>query len=268
MTQEGQRNSLKRMPYLSDQDIYRILQKVLSRDVEGDIFYPVFQAQYNALEERIYGYEVLFRLEIPPYGFVNPERFIAIAERHELMVDLGLKIVDLSLKAFKPMLKKDPSLSLSINVSAKELTKNTYVQKFVDRVKKHGYTNEQLCIEVTESAFADLYEQLIDNTRQLRALGFQVALDDFGKGFSSFRYLVDLDLDIVKIDRYFVNKPIEDKNYEIFISGLIFTLKSLGLTVLIEGIENEEQYRFFQRLGVHQMQGFLLDKPSKLDLKE
>ncbi len=155
MTQEGQRNSLKRMPYLSDQDIYRILQKVLSRDVEGDIFYPVFQAQYNALEERIYGYEVLFRLEIPPYGFVNPERFIAIAERHELMVDLGLKIVDLSLKAFKPMLKKDPSLSLSINVSAKELTKNTYVQKFVDRVKKHGYTNEQLCIEVTESAFAD-----------------------------------------------------------------------------------------------------------------
>ena len=256
-------NETTHVPPISEDEIVRTIKQIIQGNVSSDQFYPVFQAQYSALDESLIGFEVLFRLKLPLYGFIAPNRFISVAEKHDLIVDLGLKIVEISLRAFKPIYNHSRNLKLSINASAKELTQKQYVERFLKLVIHHDIEPSNICIEITESAFAEHYELMIDNTRQLRELGFLIALDDFGKGFSSFRYLVDLDLDIVKIDRYFVDKPIEDSNYEIFISGLIFTLKSLGLTVYIEGIENETQCLFFKRLGVHVLQGFYLNRPSR-----
>lgn len=251
-------------PNLTDADIVRILKAGLNRPSSSDIFFPVFQAIFNANTKELTGYEALYRLNIPPYGNIPPERFIHLAEKYDLMVELGRKIQKNVFETFKKIHVLQPQLTLSINASIEELSHPDYVEFLVQALDDAKMPYHLLCVEITESLLINRFESMMKTLNKLKDYRIKVALDDFGKGYSSLTHLVELKLDIVKIDKYFSRKALEEPQYETFLSGLVFMLRALNVSVIIEGIESEEQFQFFSRLGVHHMQGYHLHEPQSL----
>lgn len=251
-------------PQLADADVVRILKAALNRPPKSDVFYPVFQAVFDANTKELMGYEALYRLSIPPYDNIPPERFIHLAEKYNLMVELGRSIQKNVFETFKHIHQKHPHLTLSINASIEELSQPKYVDNLIQALDDASLPYHTLCVEITESLLIDRFEPMVKTLNALKANRIKVALDDFGKGYSSLTHLVELKLDIVKIDKYFSRKALEEPQYETFLSGLVFMLRALNVVVIIEGIESEEQFTFFSRLGVHQMQGYYLHEPQTL----
>ncbi len=250
---------------LTDADIVRILKAALNRNDTSDIFFPVFQAMIDASTQEIMGYEALYRLHIAPYGFVPPERFIRLAEKYHLMRDLGQMIQKRTFAAFYPLHQKNPHYSLCLNASIEELIQEDFAEQLIRSCDAYHIKRDAICVEITESLIIDTYEAMAKTLQKLKDAKIKVALDDFGKGYSSLTHLVELKLDIVKIDQYFSHKALDEPQYETFLSGLIFMLRALGVKVVIEGIETHAQAQFFTRLGVHILQGYYFHKPQLME---
>ena len=208
--------------------------------------------------------EALVRWERPGVGLIGPDRFIPLAERTGLIVELGAWVIERAIAeaatwpgrtAHRPR--------MGINLSAHQLSDEYLVQRFIGACAASGLSPASLCVELTESAFVSTDDySAYRSLATLREMGIEVAIDDFGTGYSSLSYLKHLPLDVVKIDRGFVAGLGSDPADTLLVEAIISVAHGLGLRVVAEGVETGAQLEALRALGCDAAQGYLLARPT------
>ncbi|ALB61943.1 hypothetical protein AFK62_05250 [Cronobacter condimenti 1330] len=214
-----------------------------------------YQPIIRLADENPMGAEALIRWPQPDGSMLTPDIFIPLAEQTGLIGPLTRQIVHNVLHDLGDWLRAHPQQHISINISAFDLHEPQFVDMFSDALAQHGVASHQLALEITERGFADpgLSGPVIE---RLRAAGHKIYIDDFGTGYSSLSYLEDLDVDILKIDKSFVDAL----EYKTVTPHIIEMAKTLKLEMVAEGVENESQAQWLREHGVQYAQGWLYSK--------
>ncbi len=207
------------------------------------------------------GVEALVRWQHPTRGLLSPDAFMPVAEDTDLIVEMGRWVVAEAARRAAAWRAAGTPTQVSINVSAAELLRTDVVATVARAVDEAGAEPTDLVVEVTESAVLTDIESTVVQLEGLRALGIGVALDDFGTGFSSLAHLRQLPADELKIDRSFVAELGHNPVSEAIVTSVIALAHAIGLVVVGEGIETEEQREQLVRLGCDRGQGYLLGRP-------
>jgi diguanylate cyclase (GGDEF)-like protein/PAS domain S-box-containing protein len=214
-------------------------------------------------EGRLLGAEALARWPHAQKGMISPGEFIPVAESTGLILPLGalmLKIACRQLARWSADAATE-HLTISINVSALQIRQKKFVEEVRANIEQMGANPHRLKIELTESTLVSNVDDVIAKMDELKAIGIGFSLDDFGTGYSSLSYLKRLPLDQLKIDRSFVKDILVDSNDAAIAQMIIALSKSLGLSVIAEGVETEEQYAFLAQHGRLNYQGYLFGRP-------
>jgi len=225
--------------------------------LEHDLFEIVFQPKVEMSSKDILGAEVLLRWDDPVLGKVSPSIFIPIAEKSGLMVDIGKIVVEKTLLAMKELSKAALELpNIAINISAIQFRDTRFETCFLDKLELYGIPKEKITVEITESILMDNTASIKSILDNFHAQGIRISIDDFGTGYSSLSYLKKFPLSELKIDRSFVD-DIESSSDDYHITHAIIDIAdALGLDVIAEGVENEEQAEILRELGCHKAQGY------------
>jgi diguanylate cyclase (GGDEF)-like protein len=225
----------------------------------------VFQPIYSLKEHKIRGFETLVRWQSQELGMVSPVRFIPVAEEIGMIITLGEWIIRTACKSFKNLQNiYNIDAILSINLSVNQLEAPNIIEIIEAALKDADLDPKYLEIEVTESILISSIENTTIILNKLRKMNISVALDDFGTGYSSLSYLRKLPIDVLKIDKSFIDDLLnEDKNVEI-IGSIISLAHNLGISVVAEGIEEEIQINHLSKLKCDYIQGYFIGKPMKL----
>ncbi|MDY6891675.1 MAG: EAL domain-containing protein [Pseudomonadota bacterium] len=220
------------------------------------------QPKVNIADRALVGAEVLLRWHHPEKGMIPPSEFIPLAEESRLIIALDRWVFRQSCALLHQWQARLPELPrLSVNLSARQLQEPDLVEWCLHTLAEYGLQPRQLELELTETAFINLADDLLRRLAGLRQAGFTLALDDFGTGYSSLTYLRHLPLDVVKIDRSFVADLCRDARATTLLKGMIQLLSELEFGVVAEGIESDEQAELLQRIGCKNGQGFLFYRP-------
>jgi diguanylate cyclase (GGDEF)-like protein/PAS domain S-box-containing protein len=211
----------------------------------------------------IVGAEALIRWQHPQRGMVSPAQFIPLAEEIGMILPIGDWVIEQACAQLKkwemdPLMRK---LRLSVNVSPRQLSQPYFVEQVKEAIEKTGIRASQLKLELTESFILHDVEEAIEKMQELRRIGIRFALDDFGTGYSSLAYLTRLPLEQLKIDQSFVRDIPQDKNSSVMVRTIINIANNLGLEVVAEGVETDEQLAFLRQYGCNKFQGYLFGKP-------
>lgn len=233
------------------------LSRDLRKTLENDELQIAYQPQCEAVNRRIVAIEALVRW-IPINGTpVPPSVFIPIAEETGLINDIGFWVLD---RACKDAINWS-DVVVSVNVSPNQFKHPRFVERLIDTLQKNDFPPSRLEIEVTESVFLGREKINLDTLTRLKELGVKIALDDFGSGYSSLSYLRRFPFDTLKIDRDFTGSIHDGREARDILSIMIQLGHVLGMTIVAEGIENEEQFTFLRGLGCHRMQGYHIARP-------
>ena len=238
------------------------LETELRQAIDQEQFQLHYQLQANDAGRPV-GAEALLRWMHPARGMMSPASFITLAEETGLIVSLGRWVLATACRQLAAWARQPETaaLTLAVNVSVREFRQTNFVQQLRGLLAETGAPAHQLKLEVTESLLQEEAETIIGRMTELKELGIRFALDDFGTGFSSLAYLKRLPLNQFKIDRSFVRGVLTDPN-DAAIAEIIVSLgNSLGLEVIAEGVETEEQLRFLAGIGCRHYQGFLFGRP-------
>ncbi len=236
----------------------------LGSAIERDELRLVFQPMVDLRTQRVVGAESLLRWEHPSRGAIAPSEFIPIAERAGLIVPIGKWVVDQSIKAASRWQSRGPQ-QVSVNVSALQIRSPEFVEWVRGSLEEHQLEAGRLVLEITEPTFVAEIESASDNLASLRALGVLIAIDDFGTGYCSMSYLQRFPVDVVKIDRQFVDELDEHADGMSMAKMILQLTAGLEVTSVAEGIERPTQLRMLQALGCDVGQGYLLSGPLEAD---
>ena len=235
------------------------LRQAINHNFEG--FEAYFQPLFHAESSTLYGAEALMRFHSKDYGMVSPAEFIPILEETGLIIPAGKWMVHQSLEVCRKIQKKIPDFRISINISFVQVIKSDIINELVSAVSEHNIIPSRVIVELTESGFLESDERFSRLWDRLKENGISLALDDFGTGYSNFHYLYDLRPNIIKIDRSFTSKALEN-DYEYNLLSLMSELvHNLNLELCIEGIETAEELSKIQKLSPDYSQGFYFGKP-------
>jgi len=225
-----------------------------------------YQPQVEIASGCIAGLEALMRWRNAARGQVPPAQFIPIAEESDLIQILGEWALQ---SACRQLARWDdagcPVPRVAVNVSARQFRSPGFVDLVAKALHEHGVAPPRLELEITEGVLIDRRDEAIAILEQLKALGVQVAVDDFGTGYSSLSYLSRLPIDCLKIDRSFVNETAKGGRDAVIAQAIISLGHALGLRVLAEGVETQEQLDFLRHHGCNEYQGYLFAKPCGVD---
>jgi len=239
-----------------------VLESELRRAVERKQFVLYYQPVHDLLTGDIVGSEALLRWRHPKRGLVSPTEIIPTLESTGLIGDVGRWVVDEACRQAAEWAARLPALRwTAVNVSAAQLRGGSFVGFVQESIERHGLDASRLSIEITESLALDDSAETSDLLRRLRALGARIAVDDFGTGYSSLAYLRRLPIDRIKIDRSFVEGVGTDPEATAMARVIVELARSLRLSTVAEGIENETQSRTLAEMGCDMGQGFLLARP-------
>ncbi|MDI4634022.1 EAL domain-containing protein [Pelomonas sp. V22] len=211
------------------------------------------------------GFEALLRWTSPALGAVSPVEFIPVAEACGLVGRITDWVVEAACAQLARWRSEGQARALThvaVNLSAHDLERCDLFDRLSAALQRHGVTASQLELEVTESALTRQPAQALLQLQRLHEAGFTIAIDDFGTGYSSLAKLVDLPIDVLKIDRSFLHQLPGDLRRERVVRSVVSLAHSLRLRVVAEGIETGEQMLFLQALGVHGLQGYLFGRPE------
>ncbi len=225
-----------------------------------------FQPQIQTATGKVIGLEALLRWDNSTFGRVSPMRFIAIAEETGLILPLGDWVVWETCRLTRSL--KDQGLTdvrIAINISAQQLRHDNLLLLIRGALACYDLSPQDIELEVTESTAMENPEVTLSILDQLAAMGIMLAIDDFGTGYSSLAYLKHLPINRLKLDRSFVTDIESDPNDAAICTATIALGHSLGLELVAEGVETEEQRDFLARLGCDTLQGYLYSKPLPFD---
>ncbi len=213
----------------------------------------------------IVGSEALIRWQRPKDGMVSPGQFIDILENSSMIVPVGYWIFEqcfIDSKKIQAAFQKP--FSISINVSGRQFLHHDFIATVKNLVQKHSVNPANFKIEIVERVMMES-GLLMNILSELRKIGFEISLDDFGTGFSSLQYLADMPIDYLKIDRSFVINLFNDEKTKSVVRSIIYLAKQLNLKVITEGIESEKEAQLITELGSDFGQGYLFSKPLDFD---
>ncbi|WP_286267738.1 putative bifunctional diguanylate cyclase/phosphodiesterase [Thalassotalea atypica] len=242
------------------QDLLRdlALREKLKLAIKQQELTVYYQPIINVRENKIEKFEALVRWQDEDYGFISPDEFIAIAEKSNLIIPLGQFVLEQSCESLAKIHSLGyGDISIAINRSINEFRyDNNQVEAISTAAAKHGLSHQHIIIEVTESVAMSSNLHAKNVLNELRAHHFKVSLDDFCTGYSSLSNLMDYSADILKIDRTFIRKLLtEDKN-QILTNTLIELAHKLGMSVVAEGVEEQEQLDLLRKLNCDYIQGY------------
>lgn len=239
-----------------------VLEAQLRHAIEQEQLQLHYQPEVDLVTGELVGLEALVRWKHPGKGFIEPSRFILLAEETGLIVPLGEWVLRAACTQGKKWLDAGVDFgSLAVNVSASQVLRGTLRQCIERVLRETGFPPERLEIEINESFIMRQPNQSIDHFTAIRELGVQLAIDDFGTGHSSLAYLKQLPIDKLKIDRSFVRDLPEDINDAVIAKAVIALGHSLQFRVIAEGVETLGQRDFLRLQGCDEAQGFLYSQP-------
>ena len=210
---------------------------------------------------RITGVEVLLRWHHPERGLVSPNRFIPLAEDMGLIGPMGTWVLERACTQAARWQEEGLDLHININLSSRQLALGLTPTYIADLLKKQGFSPNHLVLEITESLMLDRNAASLNWIRALKELGVRFAVDDFGTGYSSLSYLKRFPIDILKIDRSFVQDLPEEQHDVSLVKAILALAHSFGLEVVAEGIETPAQLQFLRKIGCRKGQGYLFSPP-------
>ncbi|MCZ4288744.1 putative bifunctional diguanylate cyclase/phosphodiesterase [Hoeflea alexandrii] len=228
-------------------------------------FHLVYQPQVDG-DGMVIGAEALLRWNSPKRGLVSPAEFIPEAESLGLMIPIGNWVLEkgCSTLAAWDSIPGLRHLTLSVNVSADQLMDKGFVEQVRETLITTGAKPQKLTLELTESILVSEVEQVIERLRELHEMGMTIALDDFGTGYSSLSYLRRLPIQMVKIDRSFVQDATSGQASASLVGNVVAMAQDLGLEVIAEGVETREQHALMAGFGCAKFQGYLYGRPVPL----
>jgi len=243
------------------------LEEDLHHALEHQQFLLHYQAQVVGDGRRVTGAEALVRWKHPQRGMVSPADFVPLAEETQVILPLGRWVLEtacaqLARWATRPEMSH---LTIAVNVSALEFSQSNFVDEVLGILKRTAANPNRLKLELTESLLVDNLQEVIGKMFALKAKGVGFSLDDFGTGYSSLAYLKRLPLDQLKIDQSFVCDVLTDPNDAAIARTVVALAESLGLDVIAEGVETEDQREFLAASGCHAYQGYLFSRPLPLE---
>lgn len=229
-------------------------------------FQIYLQPKVNLERSEVTGAEILVRWNSEPFGFLPPDEFIPLFEKNGFIVDLDFYVLEATCQILKQSLKISPerAVVLSVNVSRVTLFQNDFIKRFVQMSERYGVPPKYLEIEITENVFifdANTVEQILS---QLRSYGFSISMDDFGSGYSSLNLLRELPIDVLKIDRIFLQESIRVEKAYAIIKSVVEMAHSLNMVVVCEGVETLEHAEFLKTIHCTVGQGYYFSKPIPL----
>jgi diguanylate cyclase (GGDEF)-like protein/PAS domain S-box-containing protein len=239
-------------------DIERKLRHAIARNELALCFQPQFKADSSAPT----GVEALVRWHHPSDGMIAPDRFIPVAEETGIIVEIGEWVLLNACRTMKHWLDAGlKPIRIAVNVSARQLRRRDFCETVAGALAESGLPPELLELEITESSVMENPEEAVQILQRLGRMGISLAIDDFGTGYSSLAYLKLFPIDHLKIDRSFVADIEIDLNDRAIAFGTIALAHSLGLNVIAEGVETEDQLELLRTNGCDEIQGYLFSKP-------
>lgn len=245
--------------FLRKRDLAQILQKAVFHDFEG--FEPYFQPLFFADTGKLYGAETLMRFHCEKYGMISPAEFIPILEETGLIIPAGRWIMYEALEACKNIQKIIPDFRININISYIQIMKSDIITEVAAAVTEYGIDPSNVVLELTESGMIESDSRFSNLWDRLRSKGIRLALDDFGTGYSNFHYLNELRPDIIKINRTFTAKALNNEYEYKLLSLMSGMVHNLNLKICVEGIETQEEQNRINMLSPDIAQGFYFGKP-------
>lgn len=241
-------------------------EKTIRYFIDTQDFEVHYQPIYDTQSNIIICAEALFRSNKLKYGNLDLQELMLIAEETGLIVPLGMQILQRAcLDWCENVLPKHPNCAISVNLSMRQLEHEDVVDDIMLALAETGMSPSLLIIEITETAFMHHFDENVRKLTMLRDAGIKIAVDDFGKGYSSMSYIQRLPIAKLKIDIAFIRAMMEDEKSIEIVKIIILLAKTLGLTSLAEGVETEQQYQILEHLGCQEIQGFLRAAPMKLE---
>lgn len=237
-----------------------LLQTYLRRALEDGLLQVHYQPQIEMATNQICGVEALLRWAHEELGEVSPARFIPVAEASGLIVPIGTWVINTACCQIKEWEKAGIPTRVAVNLSVHQFLRGNLVDVVKSALRRSGAAPNLLELEITESALMDDPKAAIQALEELENLGVTIAIDDFGTGYSSLAYLKMFSLHKLKIDRSFVKDVVHDADDAAIVRGLVGLAHSLGMKVVAEGVETEEQRALLARLGCNEFQGWLYSR--------
>ena len=239
----------------------RSLAADLRRGIAGDELVLHYQPLANAEDGAVCGFEALVRWNHPERGMVPPLDFIPLAEETGLIGPLGEWV--LRRACAEAALWAKP-LRIAVNLSPRQLHRPDLPALVLEVLTTTGLSPERLELEITETALFDDFDRALEGLRRLKSLGVRIAMDDFGTGFSSLSTLHSFPFDKLKIDRSFVKAMHVDERAKAIVRAVLGLGRSLGIPVVAEGVETDEQLEFLKGEGCAELQGFGIGRPAPI----
>src|SRR5262249_34344225 len=210
------------------------------------------------------GFEALVRWIHPTRGLVSPASFIEVAEDTGLIVPIGDWVLQQAMADAMSWSQAEPPHDepyLSVNVSAKQFRQPGFIERVQEQLQRAGLPPQRLVLEITESLLLRDDEQVWSDLIALRECGIRVAIDDFGTGYSSLSYLRQVPIDVVKLDKSFIDPMVASTQQRDLVEGIVRLARTLGLDVIAEGIQRPRERELLVEIGCSYGQGYLFSKP-------
>ena len=241
----------------------------LEQALENEELVLHYQPEFDLSANEIFSAEALLRWRHPERGLVAPDQFIPAAEHSGLIVPIGEWVLDEACRQLVEWRRHDicaPGMSMSVNLSRRQLADPDLAEKVETVLARSGVAPQDVCFEVTESGVADEPEVALRRLAELKELGVELSLDDFGTGLSSLAVLDAYPLDMLKIDRSFVASLGQGMRPQRLFAAIVGVAHALGLRAVAEGIETQDQLDTVARIGCDAVQGFHLCRPGAADV--
>ncbi|MGB8509646.1 MAG: EAL domain-containing protein [Pyrinomonadaceae bacterium] len=240
------------------------LETDMRRAIEREEFFIHYQPIVALQDFNLRGFEALVRWQHPERGFISPMDFIPVAEETGLIVPLGEYVLREACKQMRKwhrMFPSDPAMFMSVNLSSKQFSQSDLISTVDHVLKETGLNPHSLKLEITESVVMENIETATQMLRELRDLGVTLSIDDFGTGYSSLSYLHRFPIDTLKIDRSFVTRMTENNENVEIVRTIVVLAQNLGMDVVAEGVETNDQLALLRKLGCENGQGYFFSKP-------
>ena len=238
------------------------IEQALKDVIVNNELYLMYQPQYVLANRKVVAFEALVRWEHPTLGFISPEKFIPIAEDTGKIIEIGRYVFDIACRDFVKFKEFNEDLSyIAINISSIQFRDKDFVKDVVGIIEKYNLKSSEVELEVTERYIMEFSQNNMNTINTLKELGFRFSIDDFGTGYSSMSYLTKLPIDVIKVDKAFVDGTPDDNNNALISKAIVALSKSLGYRVIAEGIEYIEQEEYLKSLDCEMGQGYLFSKP-------
>lgn len=261
---ESDQRGLIKVNYQVAGDIrnYRDLRREIREALEEDRIEVYYQPIYSLKEKRFTTAEALARIRMEDGSVMMPGRFIPAAEKSGLISELGSTVMDKACRFIREGGLAEKGISyVEVNLSVTQCEDSALAERYKSIINRYGIAPEMINLEITESAAAGRRGILIQNMERLRTFGCKFSLDDFGNGESNLNYIVDMPVDIVKFDSAMIRDYFRSDRARIVMESAVGMIRALGLKIVAEGVETEEQFQAMQKLEIDYIQGFYFSEP-------